>query len=211
MVRATALILIASAASAAAAEKLADQILRLASRPPATLEPLVRVVSDRMEPTINITSEGVTAIVNKGWLASSTDENSFLRAFVSKKDGAVDAQIYHISHYGERGWRFYTSATYEAPGGKLEQTDLVKIGNDVNCFRSGCLHTEVVGIPIPFDVLERAAAAFDHANPMVGLHYRLFARSGNREDQVLPGNEISAFVAVVRRERERVLAAAKGE
>lgn len=168
-------------------------------RPPSAIEPLIKVAGDRLDPSIEISSYGASAITNKGLLVSTTTENSFMRAFIDKKDGKVSTQIYHIENYSGE-WKYFNSATYEAPEG-IKEVSANRVGSDVNCYRWGCSFTEEVVFPVDFAILEKAAAAFDPANPLNGLRYRLFAKSGDRVDEAIPINEIVAFVAVVNRAR----------
>lgn len=182
--------------------KLEKQIMALLHRQPAELEPLVKVQGDGLDPRITVSSYGATQIVSKGWIASTTIEDSFLRAFIDKKTGAVSAQIYHIASYGGKNWHFYQSATYQAPDG-LKETQISRIDSDVNCYRHGCAYQEQMVFPIEFSMLEAMAVKFNPANPLNGLAYRVFAKSGERIDAAIPENEIVAFVNVVNRARAK--------
>lgn len=186
------------AAPAAAKQTREEKAIAMVSRPVAELEPLVKVTGDALDPRITVSSSGVSQEVSKGLLASTTNENSFLRAYIDKATGKVSAQIYYIATYGGRGWHFLRTATYEAPGG-IKEVEVVKVGSDVNCYRYGCTHYEEVVIPIDFAILEAAASNFDPANPLTAIKFRVFGQSGMKFDDAVPGNEIAAFVNVVRR------------
>lgn len=179
---------------------LEKQVRVLLDRLPAALEPLMKVSGDSMDPRITVSSQGVTAVKQTILFSSSTVENSFLRAFIDRKTGSVTAQIYHIASYGGTGWNFFETATVETGDG-LKEVRLDRIGTDVDCSRYGCWHTEDVGVPIGFEALEAAAAKFNPSEPARGIHYRLFAQSGQKIDEAVPGNEIVAFVNVVNRLR----------
>lgn len=182
--------------------KLEKQILSLLVRPPAELEPLIKIEGDRMDPSITISSYGATQIVSKGWIASTTVEDSFMRAFIDKQTGEISAQIYHIASYGGKGWNFFQNATYQAPDG-LKEVAINRLDSDVNCYSHGCSYREHLTVPIDFSMLEAMAAKFNPVNPYNGLAYRLFARSGDRIDAAIPENEIVAFVNVVNRARRK--------
>jgi hypothetical protein len=186
----------------AAAEGVSQPIASPAmmGRPVADLERLMTVTADTMDPSITVTSLGVTQIKAKGWLVSSTTENEFLRAWINRKTGAVDAQIYQRTSYGGEGWSFYNRATYMAPDG-LKEAEVVKIGSDVNCSRYGCTHYEDIGITIDFATLEDLAAKYNPSAPVTSLRYRLFAQSGEKIDDSIPLDEVAAFVNVVNRKR----------
>lgn len=193
---------LALVSSPAVAGKAEDKALAQLKRPVAEIEPLISVKGDALDPSITISSYGATQDVNKGWIASTTVERSFLRAFVDRKTGAVTAQIYHVASYSGSGWNFFNRATYEGPSGLVE-VDADRIGSDVNCYRYGCSYTEDLGISVPFATLEAAAAKFDPSNPLAMLKYRVFAKSGQTIDDAVPGNEIAAFVNVVHRAQSR--------
>jgi hypothetical protein len=197
VVAAAAALTLSSPAALLAAPKENPNIAQL-KRLPAELEPLVTVKGDSLDPSITVTTNGVIKEVNKGFLMSTTREDSFLRAFIDKKTGAVVAQIYHVAEYGGRGWNYFNRASYEGPSGLIEvQTD--SIGSDVDCQRYGCYYTEEVGIPVDFALLELMATKYDPAIPLMGLKYRLFGKSGETVDSGIPINEIVAFVNVVHR------------
>lgn len=130
-------------------------------------------------------------------MATTKSESSFLRAFIDKKTHIANVQIYHIANYGGDGWNFFYKATYEGRDG-LKEVEVSRIGSDVDCQRYGCYYTEDVGIPVSLDDLEAVAKAYDPANPLTGLRYRLFGKSGQTVDEIVPANEIVAFVASVR-------------
>lgn len=193
------LLLTVAAPAQAAPDKYQRQLEALATRTPSDVETLVQVKGDNLDPAITISSYGVTQITNKGLVTSTSRETSFLRAFIDKKSGTISAQIYHVAYYGGRNWNFFTRATYETDSGPTE-VDVVRIDSDVSCFRYGCSYVEDIGVPVEFAALEQAASHFDPAKPMAGLHYRIFAKSGVTVDEVIPGNELVAFVNVVRRQ-----------
>jgi hypothetical protein len=175
------------------------RLLALVDRAPSDLVPLITVTGDEMDPSITISTRGVTSIVSKGLLASTTTENSWLRAFVDKKTGAVTVQVYHSASYNGRGFDSYLRATYESPDG-VEQADVSQIGTDISCSRYSCTHYADLVFPVSLAVLRAAAKAFNPSEPRTGLKYRIFAQSGNNVDDALPGNEIAAFVQVIDRE-----------
>lgn len=183
-------------APAFGADRNQAQVEALISRPPSELIPLIAVKGDGLDPSVEVSTFGVTQIVSKGLLASTTTENSFLRGFIDRKTGAVTAQIYHRVAYNARGWRFYNRATYESPNG-IEEVEATRVSTDVSCGRYGCYYTEEMIVPVKFDILQKAAQLFSPSNPGLGIHYRLFAQNGANVDEALPGNEIAAFVTVV--------------
>ncbi len=189
------------AVQASAKESKSDAALRQQlERSPASLESLVKVKGDSLDPSYTISTSGVSVFVSKGWLASTTIENSFLRAFVDKKTGAVTAQVYHSARYGGNGWNHFRRASYEGADGLVE-TSADRVGSDVSCARYGCTYYEDIVFDVPWSTFEALASKYDPANPMTGMKYRLFGQSGNNFDEGIPINEIVAFVNVVKKIR----------
>jgi hypothetical protein len=186
-------------AIAGAQSKTEQRTLALLARQPAELVAAIKVTGDSLDPQITISTQGVTAITSKGLLASTTSENSFLRAFINRKTGAVSAQVYHSMTYGGRGFDTFARATYEAPDG-IEEAAVSQVSSDVSCARYGCTHYADVVFPIKIEVLRAAAKAFNPTAPLFGIRYRIFGQSGTNIDDGLPGNEMAAFVAVIDRE-----------
>lgn len=190
----------AFATPAVAQDKVKDRFLADVHRPSAALEPLIKVSGDSLDTSVTISSQNVTVLVSKGWLASQTNETTWLRAFVDKSTKKVVSQIYYSARYSGNGWQFYSRGTYENNGGPVA-VEATRLGSDVNCSRYGCIHYEDVALPIPFEVLEAAAKRFNPAAPEAALRFRLYGQSGGQITDGIPGNEIVAFVNVVNRQR----------
>jgi len=181
--------------------KSETKLLEQVRRSPAALENLVTIKGDSLDPSYTVTTRGVSVVVSKGWLASTTYENSFLRGFISKKTGEITVQVYHSATYGGSGWNFFNRASYEGPNG-LEEAKADKVGSDVSCSSYGCTHYEDVVFDIPWSTIEAFAAKYDPANPVTGLKYRLFGQSGVNIDEAIPINEIVAFANVMKKLRQ---------
>lgn len=192
-------------ATSPAQNKAEAQVAALVSRSPDSLEPLFKVTGDSLDPVVTISSYGVTAIVNKGLLASTTNEDSFLRAFINKKTGVVTAQVYHLVRYGGRGFDSFQRATYDNGAG-IQEASVSEAGHDVSCGRYGCVHYQDLIFPVDTDALRKVAKEWSASDPYhPSLRYRIFGQSGTNYDSVIPANEIAAFVRVVDRERAKYL------
>jgi hypothetical protein len=207
MVR-TAVIIVFSAAMAFGGPVLAKKsqrethVQKQIMRSPDELMPLISVKGDALDPAITISTRGIISQKTKILWSKFENENSFLRAFVDKKTGVVSAQVYHQAVYGGSGWHFFTRATYEGLEG-LTEVDLDRLGSDVNCASYGCTHYEDLAFTVPVEMIHLAASKYDPANPLYGLNYRLFGKSGQTIDEGIPINEITAFsrkIAEVKRE-----------
>ncbi|WEK42986.1 MAG: hypothetical protein P0Y64_16835 [Candidatus Sphingomonas colombiensis] len=181
------------------------QIVALVSRSPENLESLFKITGDNLDTDVTISSYGVTSIVSKGLLASTTNEDSFLRAFVDKKSGVVTAQEYHIAKYGGRGFDRFEKATYDTGGG-VRESRVSETSNDVSCGRYGCTHYQDLVFSVDLSALREIAAQWNPANPLQpSLQYRIFGQSGSNVDSVIPANEITAFVHIIDREQRKYL------
>lgn len=173
------------------------QIREIFERSPEQLLPLIELSGDSMDPSLKVSSYGVSQIVNKGLIASTTIENSFLRAFIKKSSRAVTIQVYHSAVYSASGWYYLNRATYQDADG-LKEVELDRIDSGVACGRYGCTYSEDVAFEISKDTLEKLAAQYDPINKQKVMRYRLFGKSGNVIDEVIPLNEVAAFAIKVR-------------
>lgn len=192
-----------SALPASAQTKDEARYLALLDRPASGLVDLISVRGDDLDPTITVSTRGLTAFVSKGLLESTTTENSWLRGFIDKKTGVVSAQIYQTITYGGRGFQDFTRATYEAPSG-VEEASVSQVGSDVECGRYGCTHYADVVFTVPMSVLREAAKAYSPQNSRVALKYRIFGQGGTNIDDAMPANEIAAFVQVLDEEAAKL-------
>jgi len=184
-----------------AKESKQDAALRAQfDRMPSSLENLIKIKGDSLDPDYTVSTSGVSVVVSKGWLASTTFENSFLRAFINRKTGQITAQVYHSARYGGSGWNHFQRASYEGPNG-LEEAKADRVGSDVSCARYGCTYYEDVVFDVPWSTIEAFAARYDPSNPLSGMKYRLFGQSGANIDEGIPINEIVAFANVVNKLR----------
>jgi hypothetical protein len=65
-----------------------------------------------------------------GWREQPSDV--FLRAFVDKRTGEVEYQLYaSVSTKGD--WQFYDRINYQAPDQTVQEGKLIRVGSDVDC------------------------------------------------------------------------------
>lgn len=173
-------------------------------RAPDALLPLIKVEGDSLDPSYTVSTYGVSAVVDKTWAGSTTHENSFLRAIIDKKTGAAVVQLYHVARYSGSGWNFFERASYDSPDG-LISVRADRLGSDVNCGRYGCTYYEDVAFEIPLATIEAMSKKYDPVDPMMGMKYRLFAKSGVTADDVVPINEIVAFTLKINEVRAKIV------
>lgn len=185
-------------ASAVAKETSRErQIREIFERSPDDIMPLIQVSGDAMDPVYKVSTYGVSKLVSKGLLGSTSYENSFLRGFVNKSDGKISIQIYHAAMYSGSAWYFLQRATYQDTD-SIKEVELDRLGSDVSCYRYGCTYTEDVAFNVPLETIERMAAQYDPANNQKLMRYRLFGKSGNTIDEAIPLNEVAAFALKIK-------------
>jgi hypothetical protein len=85
----------------------------------------------------------VITVSSKPFYVPKGSSDQFLRAFIDRKTGDAQYQLYVTRTYGGSGWRFYRSITAIGPDGPVElKSD--RIGSDVDCSRYGCSYYEVI-------------------------------------------------------------------
>jgi hypothetical protein len=181
------------------------QLREMFSRTPDQIMPLIEVSGDAMDPSYKLSSYGVSVIVSKGLLFSTTYENSFLRGFVNKTTGNIIVQVYHSATYDASNWYHLRRATFETTDG-IKQAELDRIATDVSCGRYGCTYSEDVAFDLPVETLDQVAQTYDPAKGQQFMRYRLFGQSGTTIDDVVPVNELTAFVMKLREVANRVKA-----
>jgi hypothetical protein len=173
------------------------QIREMFERTPEQILPLIQLSGDSMDPSLKVSTFGVSKLVSKGLLASTTYENSFLRGFVNKSTRAVSIQVYHSAVYTGSNWYHLNRATFEDADG-LKETSLDRINSDVACGRYGCTYSEDVAFDISIESLEKLAAKYNPMRKDQFLRYRLFGKSGDVINEGIPLNEIAAFVIKIK-------------
>lgn len=179
------------------------QIREILERTPDQIAPLIDVSGDAMDPTYKVSTYGVSKLVSKGLLGSTTYETSFLRGFVNKTDGSVSIQVYHTALYSASSWYYLNRATYQDADG-LKEVQLDRLSSDVSCGRYGCTYSEDVAFNISMESLEKLAAQYDPLNNQKVMRYRLFGKSGNVIDEGIPLNELAAFTLKIKQLSEAI-------
>jgi hypothetical protein len=144
----------------------------------------------------------VNGLKEKHGLLQLVWNDNFLRAFVDKKTGATEFQVYNVIWYQGSNWRFYYQANYETPGGP-ETCELTSISRDVDCTGSkygGCRYNEHVGFLVEEELLRKIAEV--HATTWqpgmkVGWKYKLKAQAGpDYQDGILPAEVVGLLERV---------------
>ena len=121
--------------------------------------------------------------------------DEFLTADIDKKTGQKSFQVHEqISYSGS--WRFYESASYQAPSGPRTAPAIHISKEAANCSVGECLYTEHIAFPVDEELLRQIAAGYVPAKPVI-WPYRLSAKSGPAYAGGLSSAEIAGLLAKV--------------
>jgi hypothetical protein len=171
-------------------------------RPPPCM-----ICKEHFDATIEIADDSLStsATLSTGPGHKFYDEvgDAFLRAFVNKKTGEVDFQVYGLLvHHGD--WREFRGAAYQTDDGPedVDTTDIADkvLGCYVGIGGAGCSVSESVGFDVPEAVL-RIQAAKDDPATADGWAVKFKSRSGHDMVVSVPYGEISAILEAVERYR----------
>lgn len=137
------------------------------------------IKNDPYKPSIEVRAEG----------AEKTDadlnaEIWGLYGKVDKKTGAVSTYVQWGEVYGDRAWRFYSSASTN----KGESLSFTQVERNVSkCFpRLGqCTYSEVYNITIPQALLRSGAKD--------GISFKIFGKSGSERIVNIPADVVAQF------------------
>ena len=169
-------------------QKYIDQALKMT---PGSAKALVAIKDDSLDITAEISSYEVFQIKSP-----HLENDSFLRAFVNKKTGVADIQVYLYVLYSG-GWRLYNSAFYEYSDGPRE-AKFIPISQEVlTCsaygYGNNCSYVEQMAFSISENEL-RSIAALYAPGQQNAWKFKLKSKSGNEfPDGLLPA-EVAGFL-----------------
>jgi hypothetical protein len=165
-------------------------------RPPATVEAardLITVDDDPLELSVVFTSRKIER--QRQGLLRTVPFDVFLRAFVEKKSGRTQFQVYVTDTYHSVLWTRWMVANFEGVDG-VRQARIQKIARiRGSCFRRDCVRNETVGFAVPEADL-RAAVARGR-----DWSFRLKGQDGTNRNEVMSATEIGGMLAAVDRWR----------
>jgi hypothetical protein len=121
--------------------------------------------------------------------------DNFLRAFIDKKTGATQFQVYQYISYGG-SWRFYHTANYEAPNGPESQPVTVIDRSVDSCSTYGCSFTEHIGFDVPEALLRWVAARYT-AQPGSIWRFKIGSKAGGDWQDGMATAEVAGLLAAV--------------
>ena len=178
--------------AASAAEKAARELAELT---PENVAARVTVKDDVLEASAVFTSEAVYQ-ERKG-LLGTVPSDSFVRAFVDKRSGAVSWQVYVVTNYiGSR--RFFEQANFQTTNG-VETVPVTVIDRQVQtCISAAdCVYTEQVGFTLSDELTRALARLYDSRGPLAIWRFRLKAKSGEDFTDGLAAAEVAGIVKAV--------------
>ncbi len=132
----------------------------------------------------------------RGLLKINAPEDSFLRAFINKKTGAVTYQVYATISYGGE-WRHFNYVHYEVPNSSPASAELTKIDEQVGgCSQYGCTLEEDFGFDVSEDLL-RLIAKSAGQTPLKYWTFRFDAHDGSQWNDQISANEIEGLFEAV--------------
>ena len=158
----------------AQAQKPSKQAQRFLALTPADFQSAMTVKDDALDTVARISTE--QGYQEKRGLLHIVWNDNFLRAFIDKKSGKTDFQLYQIISY-DGGWRFYETVNYETPTGP-ESKPVTVIDRSVDgCRTYGCSFTEHIAFDVPEVLLRQVAASYTSATPHA-WHFKFGSKAG---------------------------------
>ncbi|MFI8667131.1 hypothetical protein ACIGGE_11905 [Qipengyuania sp. NPDC077410] len=192
------LALTAPDAASAKQKKLPKQVRAVLAMTPEDHQAKVTLEDDDMEMTAKLHT--LQSYQEKHGLLGIVWSDIFLRAFVDKKTGHTDYQVYFTFRGTSETWPRLNQVNYDSPSG-LQNSNLDRIASDVDCTASrytGCTFTEVVAFDAPEDLLWEVAKRYRaDQSPPAAWRFRFKGQSGKNVDEGLLAAEISGLLMAV--------------
>lgn len=180
-------------ATPTAAQKLTKQAQQLMALTPADFQRTATLKDDPLDTTAQISTE--PGFQEKRGLLKFVSYDNFLRAFIDKKTGRTDFQVYQYINYGG-SWRFYQTANFETPAGP-ESKQVTVISRDVgSCSTYGCSFTEHIGFDVAEDLLRSIAAGYAAAPGSV-WRFKFGSKAGGDWQDGMATAEVAGLLAAV--------------
>lgn len=179
------------------APDLQTQAATLVSMTPTHFEQTASISDGDLETMAVITTEN--GFKDAGALGPAPYD-SFLRAFIDKKSGAVSYQVYVTDAYDGANWRFYDHANFKGVDDAVTSVPVISISQDVvQCDgdTGNCLYDEDVGIQISSALLQHIAGQYQPGahNPWL---FKIEGRiaGADFEDGIMPAEALGLTEAV---------------
>lgn len=175
------------------AQKQSKVMQQLLAMSPADFQQRVALKDDGLDTVARLSSEN--GFQEKRGLLKMQWYDNFLRAFVDKKTGRTEFQVYQwISYSG--GWRFYHSVNFETPAGP-DSKQLTIIDRDVTgCSQYGCSFAEHVGFEVDERLLRQIAARANSPTQPI-WRFKFGSKSGQEWQDGMSAAEVAGFLAAV--------------
>jgi hypothetical protein len=177
----------------AEAQKPSKQVQRFLALTPADFQSTLTVKDDALDTVARISTE--EGFQEKRGLLRIVWNDNFLRAFIDKKTGKTDFQLYQIIGY-DGAWRFYETVNYETPSGPDSKPVTVIDRNVDGCGTYGCSFTEHIGFDVPEDLLRQIAASYTPTTPHA-WHFKFGSKAGVEFQDGINVAEAAAILSAV--------------
>lgn len=172
---------------------------RLRALTPDAVRMQVAFEDDALETVATLSTEEVYR--EKRGLLRDVPSDAYLRAFVDKRTGAVEYQVYATARYTAALYNRWILANYETPAGpkSVKVDKLLRVRG--RCGRyAGCDRLEIVGFTVDEAALRAAAAAY-RPGEIAPWSFRLKARTGSDWTGRMAAAEIAGLLQAVARYR----------
>lgn len=178
----------------AVAQKLSKQAQQLIALTPADFQRTATLKDDPLDTTAQISTQ--PGFQEKRGLLKLVWYDNFLRAFIDKKTGATDFQVYqYITYSGS--WHFYQTANFETPTGP-ESREVTVISRNVDSCSAygGCSFTEHVGFNVSEELLRSIAARYSAAPGSI-WRFKFGSKAGGDWQDGMANAEVAGLLAAV--------------
>jgi hypothetical protein len=174
-------------------EPTAKALARLQSLTPEAVAKGVVIDDDDLETRAELST--IDAYKDNGRFTDRVRSDNCVRAWIDKKTGAVEYQLYQTVNYNYE-WRDFTFVNYASPAGP-QTAKVDRIAHDVvSCYAGTCSYSETVGFMVDEDFLKTIASQYVPGNsPLWRFKFRA-TKGPDWEDSISPAEVAGLLLAV---------------
>jgi hypothetical protein len=189
------LMAVALSVSGCAAQDPKELVAQISAMTPQSCAAIATIKDDPLDVKATMTTEPCWH--DKQGLLGLVWTDGFLRAFIDKKTGKVEFQVYEYITYSGPGWHFYESVNYATPSGPVQAPVTVIDQHVIDCGGpGGCTYSETVGFDMDEQMLRVIAATYSPGAPNAWL-YKFNSKSGIEFKDGLMPSEVAGGLAAV--------------
>lgn len=177
-------------------QKMPKQLSKLIAMTPEDWITKTRIQDDSLETSARF--DTALGFQEKQGLLGVVWSDVFLRAYVNKKSGKTDYQVYFATVIQGNSWPSFDEVNYQVSD-NVESAELKKVGSNVNCTLArygGCKYFEDVLFLPSREILDYVAATYE-PNTAVAWKMRLKGQSGQSLDMFVTPAEVKGLLMAV--------------